>query len=71
MQPIEHADLAHLVRRVEAEYREMPGLCLTPGQARRLLGLDESRCAAVLGALVASGFLIQTDRGCFSRTDRP
>ena len=46
-----------IVRRVRAEFLEMPGLRLTPPQARRLWGLDGDACQAVIDALVASAFL--------------
>ncbi|MGE0593067.1 MAG: hypothetical protein AB7Q15_11070 [Vicinamibacterales bacterium] len=59
---------APLLDRIRAEYLEMPGLSLTPAQARRLWGLAASDCASVLHALVAAGFLRQTDRGAYVRT---
>jgi hypothetical protein len=49
-----------LIARIRAEYREMPGLCLTPAQAARLWGLTPGACAEVLQALVAEGTLICT-----------
>lgn len=61
------AALEHLVRRAQAEYLEMPGLCLTCRQAQRLWGLDEASCLAVLSALVESGFLVQSRQECFVR----
>ncbi len=54
--------LADLVRRARAEYEEMPGLCLTREQARRLWGLDSDSCDRVLATLVASGYLSITNR---------
>jgi hypothetical protein len=59
-----------VVRRVRGEYLEMPGLRLTPEQARRLWRLDESSCEAVLGALVDARFLARTRDGAFIRQDR-
>lgn len=55
-----------LLRRVAAEYREMPGLSLTIAQASRLWGIDRDTCVAVLQALVADGQLRCTsyDRYC-------
>lgn len=53
----------HTMRRIQAEYEEMPGLCLTPQQAARLLGLDPRDCAFLLGGLVVSGFLRLTPSG--------
>jgi hypothetical protein len=52
-----------LVRRVRAEYREMPGLNLTLRQAMRLWVLDESTCTSVLRSLLEQGFLIKTGAG--------
>lgn len=48
--------------RVRAEYREMPGLCLSLAQAARLLGLDRPICGEVFRALVHEGFLRETPR---------
>lgn len=55
--------------RVEAEYREMPGLSLTTAQARRLLGLDGDCCVQVLRALADAGFLRCGDDGKYCRND--
>jgi len=41
-----------LVRRVLAEFEEMPCLRLTPGQAQRLFGLRRDICERVLAVLV-------------------
>lgn len=49
--------IADALRRIRREYEEMPGLCLTARQAQRLWRLDPSACEALLGAMVASGFL--------------
>ena len=43
--------------RIEAEYREMPGLSLTVAQASRLWSLDNERCAELLASLIDGGFL--------------
>jgi hypothetical protein len=45
------AALHDLLRRVEGEYREMPGLCVTARQAERLWGLDSTTCGFVLMAV--------------------
>jgi hypothetical protein len=52
-----------LIERVRAEYREMPGLCLSLRQATRLLGLDRPICSDVFHSLVREGFLRETPRG--------
>lgn len=46
-----------LVRRVRAEYLEMPGLRLTAAQVERLCGIDGATCTQVLESLVRSNFL--------------
>lgn len=58
-----------IVRRVQGEFLEMPGLRLTEPQARRLWALEPSLCSAVLTELVENGFLIQTRDGAFVRVD--
>lgn len=45
------------VERIRAEYLEMPGMCLTRRQMRRLWVLDADVCNAAVDELVASGFL--------------
>jgi hypothetical protein len=56
-----------LMQRVQAEYREMPGLCLTLDQACRLWALDRDTCRRVLEALVAEGFVTVVGRGIYAR----
>lgn len=56
-----------IVQRALAEYLEMPGLCLTEAQARRLWHLDQAACRHVLATLVDGGFLRQTSRGEYIR----
>lgn len=46
-----------VVRRVRAEFMEMPGLRLTVAQASRLWGLDHATSAAVIDRLVEAAFL--------------
>jgi len=60
-----------LLNRVKSEFLEMPGLCLTESQARRLWALDNQRCALVLKALVEARFLVRTGNGSFARFDAP
>jgi len=58
--------------RMCAEYLEMPGLCLTLRQARRLWGLDEAECQLLLDALIECGFLRVTRDAIYKRvTDGP
>ena len=55
-------DWIHLI---SAEYREMPGLCLTKPQVRRLWNLDVITTEAVLQRLETSGFLRRTRAGAY------
>jgi hypothetical protein len=64
-----HQALDDVLRRVQGEYIEMPGLRLTPAQAQRLWGLDRAACDALLGALVDAKFLFRTRDGAFVRSD--
>jgi hypothetical protein len=59
------SDTLNLLARVRCEYLEMPGLTLTPAQARRLWNLSEPICEQVLLALLKSGFLRRTWRNAF------
>lgn len=68
--PGDHAMLPHLIQRARAEFTEMPGLRLTLAQAARLWALDAATAAAMLAALVCTGFLMkQGDR--YSRAGSP
>jgi hypothetical protein len=57
--------LHELLRRIEGEYREMPGMCVTAPQAQRLWGLDAITCAFVLTTLVERHVLRRTARGTY------
>ncbi len=57
-----------IVRRVRAEYLEMPGLHLTARQAARLWSLEQPLCDAVIAQLVDDAFLRLTSTGTFART---
>jgi len=52
-----------LVERIRGEFREMPGLQLTPDQAQRLFGLDPAACRHVVDTLVEASFLRWTASG--------
>ena len=58
-----------LVRRVRAEFLEMPGLHLTFAQAERFWGLEEDLCRRVVDALIGSDFLRCTPAGMIARAD--
>ena len=51
---------------IAAEYREMPGLCLTLAQECRLWNLDASTCEPALMVLVGAGVLHRPARGHFA-----
>jgi hypothetical protein len=56
-----------LLRRITAEYLEMPGLRLTALQAQRLFGLRDDVCARVLHALVDAAILRRNLNGTYAR----
>ena len=58
-----------VLRRIQGEFTEMPGLRLTPAQAQRLWGLDRTVCDELLEALVKAKFLSQTRDGSFIKTN--
>jgi len=65
-----------MLKRVRAEYLEMPGLRLTLEQAQRLCGLERALCKMVLDALVDERFLCVKSGEVYARvsdveTSRP
>ena len=56
-----------LLRRIRAEFLEMPGLCLTREQTQRLCGVDGQECQLVLDTLVRSKFLCVKANGVYAR----
>lgn len=62
-------EFERLVHRVRSEFLEMPGLQLRVGEARRLWGLREVLCEAILVRLVEERFLRRTRDGAFVRRD--
>jgi hypothetical protein len=56
-----------ILRRIRAEYLEMPGLRLSRPQAQRLWGLDEQTCAQLLESLTEEKFLYRRDDGMYAR----
>jgi hypothetical protein len=51
------ADCHDAIRRVQADYREMPGLSVTLQQGCRLWSLPPALCASILEQLIAQGTL--------------
>jgi hypothetical protein len=58
---------AQLLRRITAEYIEMPGLRLTAAQAGRLWGLDAAACHDLMERLITERFLQRRPDGTYSR----
>jgi len=56
-----------LVRRIQHEFREMPGLRVTLEQAQRRWNMDELISQQILEALVADNFLARARDGTFIR----
>ena len=56
---------AALVSRVASEFHELPGLCLTLSQARRLFDLRPEVCMRILDCLVVDGTLGRTSDGVY------
>ena len=56
-----------ILRRIRAEFLEMPGMRLTLFQARRLWGLDEQTCAQALELLITDRFLSRRPDGTYTR----
>lgn len=64
---VDGGDVSGLLRVVQLEFEEMPGLSLTAEQARRLWALDPGVCAKVLSDLVSAGYLDVDDTGHYVR----
>jgi hypothetical protein len=68
----ERRDLARreaVVRRIVAEFQDMPGLVLSLKQASRFLGVDESACARILATLTQDGVLRRSPTEYYSRRE--
>jgi hypothetical protein len=63
--PARQQSIDRVMRRIRAEFLEMPGLSLTITQAQRLWSVEPRTCEAVLTSLIDSRFLRRTDRGLF------
>lgn len=66
----DHARREALVRRIVAEFEDMPGLALTVRQASRFLGVDQSACTRILDGLRRDGTLRCTAQSLYVRADR-
>jgi hypothetical protein len=54
-----------IMRRIVAEFREMPGLVLSVPQASRLLGLEDAACERILATLAHDGLLRRRAGGAY------
>jgi hypothetical protein len=59
-----------LVRRIIAEFDDMPGLKLSLRQTMRLLGVDEGACLRILDALTKTGQIRRDAQHLYVRRDR-
>ncbi len=64
-------DVALALQRMRAEFREMPGLKLTPAQATRLWHLDPRRSEELLNTLVVDGLLRRGPDGAYLVSSDP
>jgi hypothetical protein len=58
-----------LLRAIEGEFAEMPGMRLTEAQFRRLWTLDPTECQCVTTTLVNQGVLVRDAGGRYCRRD--
>jgi hypothetical protein len=67
----DHARRAALVRRILAEFHDMPGMALSVKQAGRFLGVDETACVRILAGLTSEGELRRNANRLYVCADRP
>lgn len=58
-----------VVRRIVAEFHDMPGLVLSVKQASKFLGVDEAACARILASLTQAGILRRNPSEYYSRRE--
>ena len=56
-----------LVRRILAEFEDMPGMALSLKQAGRFLGVDDMACARILTGLTREGALRRNANAMYVR----
>ena len=59
--------LEEAIELIQLEYRELPELRLTFGQARRLWDFSTDLCELALACLTSRGFLVLTGDGHYAR----
>lgn len=62
-------DDTELLRRLRAEFDELPHMRLTCSQAARLVGVEDQDCALALQNLLAVGYLVKLGQA-YARADR-
>jgi len=65
--PVDDTAIHDWLQLIRGEYLEMPGLQLTRLQIRRLWGLDEATCEAIVDHLVEAKFLAATRGDLYGR----
>ncbi len=55
------------LKRIRAEFLEMPGLCLTGDQVQRLCGVERAQCQLALDVLVDAKLLCVKSNGVYAR----
>jgi len=63
MNPVVDTPASDILRRIRAEFSEMPGLKVTVAQAQRLWAIDPQTCERAIASLTESGFLARTRDG--------
>jgi hypothetical protein len=58
-----------IVRRIVAEFHDMPGLVLSLKQASRFLGVDQAACGRILATLTEAGVLQRSATEYYSRCE--
>ena len=60
-----HMTVSEWLRRIRAEYQEMPGLHLSKVEMQKMWGLEPSMCDALVDVLVAVRVLRRTVGGAY------
>ena len=68
-EPRTESEVTFWLNRIQAEYREMPGLSLTQAQMQRLWGFEPHICEALVDSLMAARVLRRTATGHFVTYD--
>ena len=66
---VDRATEQQLLRRIHAEFYEMPGLRLTFAQAQRLFDLPRAICLHILDLAIADGWLSLTRPDTYGRRE--